>query len=157
MKAARQARIAELLAGEEIRSQQELSARLAEENFGVTQGTLSRDLVDVGAVRVRNANGDLVYTVPGEEPRAHPGRFDRLASVCSEVLLSAEASANLVILRTPPAAAQYLASAVDRAGLHEVLGTIAGDDTILLVTRDPSGGARLAAYLLGLNGREDRS
>lgn len=155
MKAARQARIAELLEGSEIRSQQGLSERLAAEGFGVTQGTLSRDLVDVGAVRVRNASGDLVYALPGDEPRGRP-RLDRLAAVCAEVLLSAEASANLVVLRTPPAAAQYLALAIDRAGLTEVLGTIAGDDTILLITRDPVGGQALATRLLTLSGRDDK-
>ena len=71
--------------------------------------------------------------------------------------MSAEASANLVIVKTPPGAAQYLASAIDKVGLTDVLGTIAGDDTIMLVSRDPDGGRALAAYLLGLSERETRA
>jgi transcriptional regulator of arginine metabolism len=74
----------------------------------------------------------------------------RLARLVGELLTSADASANLVVLRTPPGAAQYLASALDRAGLPEIIGTIAGDDTILVVTRDPDGGAVLADHLLNL-------
>ena len=68
----------------------------------------------------------------------------RLTRLCSEVLVSAEASANLVVLRTPPGAAQYFASAIDRVGWDSILGTIAGDDTILLITRDPRGGDVIA-------------
>ena len=80
---------------------------------------------------------------------SHARRSDaRLARLCAELLVSAEASANLAVLRTPPGAAQFLASAIDRVGLADVLGTIAGDDTVLLVTRDPAGGAALAARFL---------
>lgn len=156
MKTARQARIIELLRGASVRSQQELAELLTAEGFGVTQGTLSRDLMDVGAVRVRNGAGDLVYTVRGEEPVGRTHRLSKLAQVCAEVLVTAEASANLVVVRTPPGAAQYLASVVDGVGLDEVLGTIAGDDTILLIARDPVGGAALAARLLSMGGRDDR-
>ncbi len=156
-KAARQARIAELVLGGEIGSQQELAALLADEGFGATQGTLSRDLVDLGAVKVRNRGGDIVYALPGAEPVALVHRRVRLAQVCAETLLSAEASANLVIVKTPPGAAQYLASAVDGSLLEEVLGTIAGDDTILMVSRDPLGGPALAARLLGMSGREEKA
>ncbi len=79
----------------------------------------------------------------------------RLARVASEVLVSAEASANLVVLRTPPGAAQYLASVIDHSVLPTVIGTVAGDDTILLITRDPDGGSEVAAAMLSLaeNGR----
>lgn len=156
-KAARQARIEDLLRGAQIRSQSELAERLASEGFGVTQGTLSRDLVDVGAIRVRTRDGDLVYALGGEEPSAGSHRLTKLAQVCGEILVSAEASANLVIVKTPPGAAQYLASALDKSGLTDVLGTIAGDDTILLVSRDPDGGRALAARLLGLSERFDKS
>nr|NLI50861.1 arginine repressor [Propionibacterium sp.] len=156
-KAARQARIAELVLGGEIGSQQELAALLADEGFGVTQGTLSRDLVDLGAVKIRNRNGDIVYALPGTAPVTLAGRRARLAQICAEVLLSAEASANLVIVKTPPGAAQYLGSAIDGSALEEVLGTIAGDDTILVVSRDPLGGPTLADRLLALSGREERA
>ncbi len=156
MKTARQARIIELLRDARVRSQQELAELLASEGFGATQGTLSRDLMDVGAVRVRNGAGDLVYTLRGAEPVGRTHRLGKLAQVCAEVLVTAEASANLVVARTPPGAAQYLASVVDGVGLDEVLGTIAGDDTILLIARDPHGGAALATKLLSMTGRDDK-
>ena len=155
MKTARQARITTLLADHEIASQQELADLLSRDGFAVTQGTLSRDLVDIGAVRVRNEAGELIYALRGEPLGGKQQRLARLASVCADVLTGAEASANLVIARTPPGAAQYLASMIDAGGLDEVLGTIAGDDTILLITRDPEGGAALAARMLSLSGRDD--
>lgn len=150
-KAARQARIAELLRTEGVRSQADLADRLATEGFVVTQGTLSRDLVDVGAVRIRTATGELSYALHGEEPPGTPAQLAKLAAKCAETLISAEASANLVVVKTPPGAAQYLASAIDGVGLPEILGTIAGDDSILLVTREPAGGEALAERLLELS------
>ncbi len=153
-KAARQARISELLCGAKIGSQQELAELLASEGFGATQGTLSRDLVDLGAVRVRNEAGDLVYALRGEVPPVRGQRLAKLAQLCSELLLSAEASANLVVVRTPPGGAQYLASAIDGVALEEVLGTIAGDDAVMIVSRDPVGGRALASQFLGLSGRD---
>ena len=105
-----------------MRSQTELAELLAAERLQVTQGTLSRDLVEIGALRVRGSGGHLVYAVPGDGGDRTPqvGEFatfeSRLARLCSEVLVSAEASANLVVLRTPPGAAQYFASAIDRVG-----------------------------------------
>ena len=152
-KAARQARLVALLGQHEVRSQTELAELLGVEGLHVTQGTLSRDLVELGAVRVRGPRGQLVYAVPGEggDRSPHVGEFasfeGRLARLCGEVLVSAEASANLVVLRTPPGAAQYFASAIDRVGWGSILGTIAGDDTVLLITRSPSGGEALADAL----------
>ena len=149
-KAARQGRIVELLTRQTIRSQTELADLLAEEGFAVTQGTLSKDLVDVGAVRLRSATGELTYAIRDVEA-ADLGRAQaKLVRLASELLLSAEASANLVVVKTPPGAAQFLASAVDKAGLDTVLGTIAGDDSILIVSRAPDGGAALAEHLLAL-------
>ena len=156
-KAARQARITTLLAQQEVRSQTELAELLAASGVQVTQGTLSRDLVEIGALRVRGSEGHLVYAVPGEGGDRSPqaGEFAtfeaRLVRLCGEILVSATASANLVVLRTPPGAAQYFASAVDRVAWPEILGTIAGDDTILLITKDPLGGAAMAARFLTLS------
>ena len=153
-KTARQAKIVALLEQHQIRSQTELAERLGADGVQVTQGTLSRDLLDLGALRVRGAGGHLVYAVPGEGGDRTPllgefGTFEaRLARLCSEVLVSAEASANLVVLRTPPGAAQYFASAIDRVGWEAILGTIAGDDTILLITRESDGGASIAESFL---------
>ncbi|WP_298325268.1 arginine repressor [Haloactinopolyspora sp.] len=153
---ARHQRIAEILATTPVRSQTELAQLLADSGLEVTQGTLSRDLDELGAVRIRNAQGWLVYALPGEggdtTPRAaEAGAVDaRLVRVCEEILVSARESANLVVLRTPPGAAQYLASAIDHAARADILGTIAGDDTVLVITTDPDGGKRVATWFLGL-------
>lgn len=153
-RAARQHRIVDLLERHEVHSQAELQDLLAQDGFQVTQPTLSRDLVDVRAVKVPGADGELIYATPAEggdpTPRGPEGveaAEQRLSKVASEVLISAEASANLIVLRTPPGAAQYLASALDHAVLPDLLGTVAGDDTILLIAREPDGGEALAARL----------
>jgi transcriptional regulator of arginine metabolism len=222
-KTARQARIAAILAREQVRSQEELADLLERHaSVHVTQATLSRDLDELGVVRLRAPGGALVYALPEEPggpgsrpgapgspgspgspgastspilqtpqtlptsptsptlqaPRAAPGapptaatpeprassghrasqrqrehtaesaRDGRLARYLTELMTSAEASANLVVLRTPAGAAQFLASVVDHAALPMILGTVAGDDTVLVITRDPAGGDALAADLL---------
>ena len=155
-KAARHARIVAILAEQPVRSQAELAARLHDAGVHVTQATLSRDLDELGAVKLRPPDGGLpAYVVPEDgSPLAHRGVDDapphRLARLVGELLTSAEPSGNLVVFRTPPGAAQYLASAFDRAGLPDIIGTIAGDDTLLVVTRDPQGGRALADHLLTL-------
>ncbi|HYO33422.1 MAG TPA: arginine repressor [Nocardioidaceae bacterium] len=156
-KAARHQRIIELLGRHAVRSQAELADLLAAEGLHVTQGTVSRDLVELDAVRVRDARGLLVYAVPGEggDRTPRPGTESanaahRLARLCAELMVSAEGSGNLVVLRTPPGAAQFLASALDKAQLAAALGTIAGDDTVLIVSRDPAGGADLARSLISM-------
>jgi transcriptional regulator of arginine metabolism len=184
-KAARHARIAAILshADPPVRSQEELADRLAQRGARVTQATLSRDLEELGAVRLRGAGGMLVYALPGEPggpgsrpgglpdgaigeaggppagPGDGPGPGDGLTNgdgagpltrVAAELLLAAEASANLVVLRTPAGAAQFLASVLDHANLPAVLGTVAGDDTVLVISRDPAGGDDLARALLAL-------
>jgi transcriptional regulator of arginine metabolism len=156
-KAARHARIVATLAEQPIRSQAELAAVLLDAGFHVTQATLSRDLEELGAVKLRTPDGGLpVYVVPEDgapltSRAAGDAAPQRLARMLAELLVSAEASANLVVLRTPPGASNFLASALDRAGLPEVLGTVAGDDTIMVIARDPRGGQRLADYLLQLS------
>lgn len=159
-RAARQQRIAEILASTPVRSQTELLDRLAEDGIEVTQATLSRDLGDVGAERVR-VGKNLVYAVPGEggdrTVRAAPHgeeRVTRLQTRCHELLVSAEHSANLVVLRTPPGAASFLASAVDQAGLEGVLGTIAGDDTIMVVTAGDRRSADVVGRLMSYSRRD---
>ncbi|MEV7013884.1 arginine repressor [Streptosporangium sp. NPDC051022] len=155
-KAARHARIAELLARQPVRSQPELARLLLESGVEVTQATLSRDLDELGALKLRAEDGSLVYALPGEGGgRIPPARLGggespaaRLSRIAEELLVSADASANLVILRTPPGAAQFLASAIDHAGWKSILGTVAGDDTILVISRDPMGGEAVAEALL---------
>jgi transcriptional regulator of arginine metabolism len=121
--------------------------------FHVTQATLSRDLDELGAVKLRTADSGLpAYFVPEDgSPLAARSADDpphRLTRLLGELLVSAESSANLVVLRTPPGASNFLASAIDRARLPEVLGTVAGDDTVLVITRAPDGGAGLAERLV---------
>ena len=195
-KASRQAWVAATLADRQVRSQEELARLLNERGLPVTQATLSRDLDELGAVRVRAVDGSLVYALPGEPggPGSRPGLpgtvrpalspdatgeegpasgggtaggpaggvnggsahggsahgGPRLARVASELLISAEASANMVVLRTPAGAAQFLASVMDHAAWPSILGTVAGDDTVLVIARDPADGADLAARLLAL-------
>ncbi len=149
-KSARQQLIIDQLGSREVRSQTELAELLGKKGVHVTQATLSRDLFELDAVKVRLGSGTLVYAVPaegGDRTPVHGERAaasHRLARLCGELLASAEASANLVVLRTPPGAAQFLASAIDKVELADVLGCIAGDDTVLVIGRDPAGGDALA-------------
>jgi arginine repressor len=227
-KAARHAQIVSILEQAAVRSQEELADWLARRGVRVTQTTLSRDLEELGAVRLRDRDGALIYALPGEpggpgsrpgglaasltgEPGAEPGGHGgtgggdspgtgggdspgtgghgdpaagrhaargaggaggpgaqpaaavfreqagagaepraRLARAAAELLVSAEASANLVIVRTPAGAAQFLASVLDHARWPSILGTVAGDDTVLVIARDPAGGDELARSLLRL-------
>jgi transcriptional regulator of arginine metabolism len=219
-KAARQARIVAILSREHVHSQEQLAGLLRQyASMHVTQATLSRDLDELGVVRLRAQDGTLVYALPGDPggPSSHPGTaFDypervrpapsppasasaeaeatgprtappagtgtdpaagpaasagqppagqdlpapppvpaggaqsRLVRYLKELLTAAEASANLVVLRTPAGAAQFLASAIDHAAWPGILGTVAGDDTVLVISRDPAGGDALAAEFLHL-------
>ena len=146
-KVARQRRIVDLVNRTEVRSQTELARLLAEDGLVVTQATLSRDLEELGATKVRADDGGLVYAVGAETARA---TTDRVARILADLLVSAEPSANLVVLRTPPGGAHFLASALDRAQLDDVIGTVAGDDTVLVVTRRANGGAAVARHLVRL-------
>jgi transcriptional regulator of arginine metabolism len=156
-KAARHARIVSILNGRTVRSQAELAKALEAAGFRVTQATMSRDLDELGAVKLRTPDGGQpVYVVPEDGSPIAARQSDdapphRLARLLSELLISAEASGNLVVLRTPPGASNFLASALDRAGLPDVLGTVAGDDTILVISRAASGGQSLADNLIRLS------
>jgi transcriptional regulator of arginine metabolism len=149
----RQARIVAILSSAPVRSQTELAGLLADEGIDVTQATLSRDLEELGAVKLRGADGGVgVYVVPedGSPVRGVSGGTARLSRLLSELLVSTDASANLAVLRTPPGGADYLASAIDRAALPYVVGTIAGDDTLFVAAREPMTGAELASTLENL-------
>lgn len=163
-KVARQHEIRTVLTQQRIRSQAELAEVLEQRGVSVTQGTLSRDLVDIGATRVRDETGQMVYHVSLDPSGGHPGSAGRssettsarLASLAKELLLSAEGSANIAVLRTPPGAAQFLASAIDQAQLPTVLGTIAGDDSIMVVTRATTGGQAVASEFIGYAEQDPR-
>ena len=140
-------------------SQGELLEILSRDGIEVTQATLSRDLVELGAVKIREGRG-LVYAVPGlggdRTVRVAPG-LDEVSShvrrQCEELLVTARASANLVVVRTPAGAANYLASAIDHAGEPDILGTIAGDDTVMIITSGAQQARTLVSRLLALAGR----
>jgi transcriptional regulator of arginine metabolism len=152
-RAGRHALIVEILAKNQVRSQSELQQLLSAQGIDATQATISRDLDELGAVKLRAADGGVgVYVVPedGSPLRGVFGGTDRLARLLSELLVSTDSSGNLAVLRTPPGAAHYLASAIDRASLPDVVGTIAGDDTIFVCARDPIDGAELARRIEGL-------
>ncbi|MFJ4847871.1 MULTISPECIES: arginine repressor [unclassified Streptomyces] len=156
---ARHRRIVDILNRQPVRSQSQLAKLLADDGLTVTQATLSRDLDELGAVKIRTNNGELIYAVPSEggfrTPQAPLGesvKEERMRRLAGELLISAEASANLVVVRTPPGAAQFFASAIDQAEVWDILGTIAGDDTVMLISRDPSGGQAVADHLLRLAG-----
>jgi transcriptional regulator of arginine metabolism len=160
-KAARHARIVELIRDKAVRSQTELAELLGIDGIAVTQATLSRDLEELGAIKVRGADGGpATYFIPEDgKPPLRPAEQApaRLVRLLRELLTGTDASGNLAILRTPPGAAQFLASALDRSGLPEIVGTIAGDDSILVVAREPLTGADVAAKLAGWGGRDTES
>lgn len=160
-KASRHQLITELVGAQPIHSQTELAELLAERGVQVTQATLSRDLVFLDAIKVR-LGGELAYAIPGEggdrrpaAPAESAAAQTRLARLCGELLVSAESSANLVVLRTPPGAAQFLAGAIDKCDFSDILGTIAGDDTVLVIARDASGGEELVRRFVGLAEQPD--
>lgn len=155
----RQQRILELLGDYEVASQGQLSDLLAQDGIEVTQATLSRDLVEVGAVKVRRG-GNLIYSVTDDvgSPTT-TGSIDspssRLRRACEELLVSATAAQNLVVLRTPPGAANYLASAIDQTRDADIVGTLAGDDTILLIAASTPQATDLADRLQALTATRD--
>jgi transcriptional regulator of arginine metabolism len=153
---ARQARITAIVSNQAVRSQSELAKLLAAEGVDVTQATLSRDLDELGAVKLRGVDGGApVYVIPedGSPVRGVQGGTSRLTRLLGELLVSADASGNLAVLRTPPGAAQFLASAIDRAALDDVVGTIAGDDTLAVIAREPVTGRDLADRFTALAAR----
>jgi len=150
-KTQRQHRIAKLLEDQAVTSQPELVRLLAADGVAATQATVSRDLEDLGAVKVRVPGGETVYAIP-ELARDRVAPEDHLRRVLGDWVVEVAGSANLVVLRTPPGSAHVVGSALDRAGLPEILGTVAGDDTVLVVAAEPAGGAKLVKRLASLAG-----
>lgn len=149
-KVQRQAAVARLIGDHEVTSQPQLIELLAAEGIEATQATVSRDLDDIGAIKVRVPSGNTVYAIPEFAPdRLAPA--DQLRRVMGEWVAEVAHSGNLVVLRTPPGCAHVVASALDRSRLEGLLGTVAGDDTLLCVSADPDGSA-LARDLRDLAG-----
>jgi len=152
-KARRQHLLGRILAEHAVTSQDQLVDLLAGEGVVATQATVSRDLEEVGAVKVRVPGSDrLVYAI-AELPRDQLVPEDHLRRVLGEWVVEVGSSGNLVVVRTPPGSAHVVASALDRSGLEGVLGTVAGDDTVLIVAAEQAGGAALAARLAEIAGR----
>lgn len=146
-KAARQALVRHILESERIESQSQLAQRLDQEGISVTQATLSRDLVEIGAIKARGTDGRLTYATHATMASIEDTSA-RLNRLCAELVHSAAGSANLTVLRTPEGAAQFLAMAIDSHDDPDILGTVAGDDTIMVIAADPSGGEQLAQKFL---------
>ncbi|WP_035833579.1 arginine repressor [Jonesia quinghaiensis] len=156
-KAARHARIAHILTHQSVHSQAELARALEEDGLYVTQATLSRDLIELRAEKIRDARGGLIYKVTPEgaeqvrtSQRESETAISRLARLCAELLISAQSSGQLVVLRTPPGAAQFLGSAIDTSAMDGVMGTIAGDDTVLVISREGMDGKDVAQRFVAL-------
>ena len=139
----RQHLLAQLLADHEVTSQEHLVELLAEAGITATQATVSRDLEEIGAVKVRVPGVDrLVYAV-AELPKDQVAPTEHLRRVLGEWVVDVASSGNLAVVRTPPGSAHVVASALDRAGLEGAIGTVAGDDTVLIVAAERLGGAAL--------------
>lgn len=149
----RRALIAKFIKQGGVESQSHLVKLLAREGVKVTQATASRDLEDLGAVRIRDAGGEFQYAI-SDDSTSKP-------TSAANLILSVTASGNLAVVRTPPGGAQLLASAIDRNSLNgslkTAIGTIAGDDTVLVVSKTANGGAELAksisVFAKGIKGK----
>jgi transcriptional regulator of arginine metabolism len=147
----RQHRVVRILEQHPVTNQTMLVDLLAQEGVVATQATVSRDLEELGAVKVRAVGGESVYAIP-EQPHNRFTSEDHLRRVLGEWVVEVAHSVNIVILRTPPGSAHVVGSAIDRAGLPDVLGTVAGDDTLFVVVSERSGGQKVARRLSALAG-----
>ena len=147
----RQHRIARLLEEQAVSSQAQLVEMLAADGVIATQATVSRDLEELGAVKVRIPGGAMAYAIPDGNRERAPSD-DHLKRLLGEFVVEVSHSANLVVLRTPPGSAHVVASAIDRSSMPDTLGTVAGDDTILVVCTEQAGGNAVAARLAALAG-----
>jgi transcriptional regulator of arginine metabolism len=149
LKAARQQALATLLRTRQVSSQALALEHLRDQGFDATQATISRDLDDLGAVKVRGPDGRLVYALP-EPDGGRDADHDEARRMLGSSLLAIVPSGNLVVLRTPPGHAAALASSLDRAGIAGIAGTVAGDDTVLVVCTERTPGRALARQLATL-------
>lgn len=150
-KARRQHRISALLEEHSVTSQVQLAELLDQEGLTATQATVSRDLDELGAIKVRVPGGETVYAIP-EHPIDRIAPEEHLRRVMGDWVADVDHSDNIVVLRTPPGSAHVVASALDRAGIEEILGTVAGDDTLMVVAIESVGGKALAGQLRELAG-----
>jgi transcriptional regulator of arginine metabolism len=147
----RQHLITKLLETKVVGSQTDLVDMLAGEGVEATQTTVSRDLEELGAVKVRLPGGDTAYALP-DLPSQQVAPEDHLRRVLGEWVVELDWSGNLIVLRTPPGSAHVVGSALDRSGFPGVIGTVAGDDTVLVVASEATGGAGVAKHLAAVSG-----
>jgi transcriptional regulator of arginine metabolism len=140
----RQGAILRLVRERELSTQSEVAQALRDEGIATVQTTVSRDIAQLGLVKVRNADGKLVYALPGAEDL---DRLSQLAAALRRWTTGITSTGNLVVVTTPPGHANALARAIDEAALPDVAGTLAGDDTIFVAAREGIPGADLAAEL----------
>ena len=152
-KTQRQHRINELIEREVISTAAQLVTRLQAEGITATQATVTRDLQELGTIKVRDEHGSRRIVV-ASSPKVSSPPLDHLRRMMGEWVVSVDSSANLVVLRTPPGCAHVVASALDRSALEGVLGSVAGDDTLLVIASDEHGGAAIAASFRELAGLE---
>jgi len=139
VKKKRQYELSKLISSNLISSQQDLVNQLIANGIKATQATVSRDLEDLGAIKIRvPGNNDSVYAIP-ELPTEQIAPSDHLARVLSEWVVELNRSGDMTILRTPPGCAHVVASAIDRSGIALIIGTIAGDDTVLVISSEGKG------------------
>ena len=150
-KTSRQHQIIQLLGDVAVTSQSQLVELLEAEGIEATQATVSRDLEDIGAIKVRVPGGDLVYGLP-EHSNEQVAPPDHLRRVLSDWVAEVAYSHNIVMVRTPPGSAHVVASALDRSNLDGVIGTVAGDDSIMIVASEDTTGKALADQLSDLAG-----
>ena len=152
-KAQRQHRIAQLLEQHPVTSQLQLVELLSAADIEATQATVSRDLEEMGAVKVRVQGGDSVYAVP-DLPKDRRAPEEHLRRVLGDWVVDVQRSGNIVLVRTPPGSAHVVASALDRAAPVDILGTVAGDDTVIVIATEDDGGPRVQRRLIDLAGLE---
>jgi len=151
--AARRTRIEALIEAGAIHSQEQLREALAADGMEVTQATLSRDLEALGAVKTHDESSGSRYVIARSSVVTHLAVPSSISRVVTEVLVGAEAAQNIAVLHTPPGAAHYLAGYLDRAHFDQIVGTVAGDDTIMVVLRTDAAAAEFCATLLSLADR----
>jgi transcriptional regulator of arginine metabolism len=140
----RQGAILRLVQQHGLSTQEELAEALRQEGLNAVQATISRDIAQLGLVKVRDDDGRLVYALPGA---ADLDRLSELTSALRRWAVSLDPSANFLVVRTPPGHANALARAIDEARLPDVIGTIAGDDTIMVIAREGVEGAAVEREL----------
>jgi transcriptional regulator of arginine metabolism len=152
MKRQRQRALMELIRHEPLGSQEQIRKRLGELGFDATQSTISRDLEELGLVRVRDGGGHLRYAELADGNGSNGHHVPPLDSLLREFALAVEVSGNIVLVKTPPGAANAVAQGLDQTSVDGLLGTVAGDDTILVVATSAQAGKSLAGTLREMAG-----